>query len=66
MDDKHMDIKIPMSLSKSLNLKFNIFDCQKNISTEFAKIYESNTELAHIDDWVKYAFPRENDKKQFN
>lgn len=56
MDDKHMDIKIPVSLSKSLNLKFNIFDCQKNISPEFAKIYESNTDMAHIDDWGKIAF----------
>jgi len=56
MDDKHMDIKIPMSLSKSLNLKFNIFDCQKDISNEFAEIYESNTDMAHINDWGKIAF----------
>lgn len=56
MDDEHRDIKIPMSLSKSLNLNFNILDCQKGISPEFAKIYESNTHMSHINDWGRIAF----------
>jgi hypothetical protein len=56
MNDRHMDIRIPMSLSKSLNLNFDIFDCQKDISPEFRKIYESNTDMAHINDWGEIAF----------
>ncbi len=56
MNDKHMDIRIPMSLSKSLNLNFNILDCQKSITPEFAGIYRGNTDMAHINDWGRIAF----------
>ncbi len=56
MDDKNMDIRIPRSLSESLNLNFDILDCQKDITPEFAEIYEANSYMAHINDWGKIAF----------
>ena len=55
-DDKHMDIRIPMSLSKSLNLNYKIYDCKKDITKEFAEVYESNTDIPHINDWGKIAY----------
>ena len=55
MDEKHMDIKTPKSLSKSFNLNFNIFDCHMPINKEFMDIYESNTDIPH-QDWGKIAF----------
>lgn len=56
MDDSHMDIRIPMSLSRTLKLKFDIFDCEQDVSKQFAEVYEANTDMAHLNDWGKIAF----------
>ena len=56
MDDQHMDIRIPRSLSDSLHLNHTILDCEKGISPEFAEIYKGNSDMAHINDWGKIAF----------
>ena len=56
MDDKNSDIKIPLSLSRSLNLKHSIFNCQKEITEEFANIYKQNSDMAHIKDWGEIAY----------
>ena len=45
-----------MSLSKSLNFNYNIIDCQTGITPDFSKIYLSNTDMAHINDWGIIAF----------
>jgi hypothetical protein len=56
MNDKDVDLRIPMSLSSSLNLNYCIYDCQKTITSEFENIYKQNTDTAHVDDWGKIAF----------
>lgn len=56
MDDKHMDIKVPLALSSSLNLNFEIIDCEEEATTDFLEIYQQNTDLAHINDWGKIAY----------
>ncbi len=56
MDDKHMDIKIPRSLSRLLHLNHKFLDCEKDITPEFAEIYKANSDMAHINDWGKIAY----------
>ncbi|MFN8329500.1 MAG: hypothetical protein U0T76_14325 [Saprospiraceae bacterium] len=56
MNAAHPDIKIPMLLSRTLKLNFDIYNCQKEITPEFSDVYKSNTDMAHIDDWGKIAF----------
>lgn len=56
MDNNHMDIKIPVLLSKSMNFKHSIYDCEVEITEEFANIYKQNTDMAHVHDWGKIAY----------
>ena len=56
MDADHKDIRIPSSLAKKLDLNYEIFDCEKDVTQEFAEIYKQNSHMAHLDDWGKIAF----------
>lgn len=56
MDAKHMDVKIPMSLSKSLNLNYCVLNCKKGITNEFSTVYKQNTDMSHVNDWGLIAY----------
>jgi hypothetical protein len=49
------DIKIPGRLLARLGLNHTVIDCRKPVDKDFGSIYESNSDIPHLDDWGKMA-----------
>ena len=56
MTHKSRDIKIPAKLNKNMHFNHQVYDCQIPIDQEFLKIYEQNSDMAHVDDWGFIAY----------
>lgn len=50
------DIQVPRKLNESMNFDHKVMDCKIPTTTEFAKIYEQNSDMAHLDDWGFIAY----------
>lgn len=56
MTNKSRDIKIPVKLNKVMHFNHKVMDCQIPTDKNFAEIYESNSDMAHLDDWGFIAY----------
>lgn len=56
LEDDSEDIRVPLSLSEKFGFEHTVMDGNISIDDDFLKIYESNTDIPHINDWGKIAY----------
>lgn len=56
MTNASRDISVPAKLNKIMHFNHQVMDCQIPVDKEFAKIYEQNSDMAHLDDWGFIAY----------
>lgn len=56
LDELSHDIRIPIALTKKLDLPHKLMDCRLATKEEFKKKYVENSDMAHFDDWGRIAY----------
>jgi len=56
MNNSSRDIKVPLKLNKIMHLNHKIINCELTTEPGFAKIYEENSDMSHLDDWGQIAY----------
>lgn len=55
LTNKSKDISVPAELLQKLKYNHKVWDCKGPINKKFIDIYESNSNMAHKDDWGQIA-----------
>ncbi len=58
LTEKSPDIAVPAALMKALGFTHHIINCLGDIDPDFARVYELNTPMAHLNDWGRSAYGR--------